>query len=151
MKHALAATLTALFITAAATQAQARPECRGETARSMDVTELLGNIAPEQAVNFLVSFKKGSDLYNRMMQAQPEEFGAILNEISPVITFDADSARVLNDRSFNEVPIIVVQGCLPEGAKLLDEVQAMMGVNGIEGMAPDVILYETPVIPSPQP
>ena len=140
------AAIAAVFL-AVAGSAHAADECRSETEKLLDINELVETIPPNQAVGILLILGQGSDLLARIKQAQPQEYGAILNSVSSGnLRFDPDSGRRLNDTSFEQMPMIYVHGCLEEGARLVDEVRALGEIEGINAAAPDVKLYPVPVI-----
>jgi hypothetical protein len=128
-------------------------ECRSETARDMDIHELLKPLPADQAVNIVILIDPKSPLFQQFKQAAPIQYGAILNGIAQGhMNFDPDSAHRLDgikDETFDIMPMVSAQGCLPEGTRLMDDLQALRRIPGILSAAPDVKLYEIPEIPSP--
>jgi hypothetical protein len=150
MIKAIRNTLAASFAFCAITGAAHAGECRSETSREIDVTELADRLPAHRALGMIILFEPGSDLLKQISAALPDQYGEILNNVSgDTVKFDPHSARKLNDKTFNEMPIILVHGCLQKRSKLAEALSDLQKIPGIKAVTFDVKLYEPLETPLP--
>ncbi|MCB9989855.1 MAG: hypothetical protein H6867_00565 [Rhodospirillales bacterium] len=138
----------ALAAGGALAEGQKHYECRSETEQPMSIQQLLEPVPAGRAVSFLLLLDKESQVWERFKQAEPSEFGGILNEAGArTVVFDADSAYKISDKLFETLPMIAVHVCQPESkADISALIKVLEAMDGVKHAAPNSTLEEVPVI-----
>lgn len=131
--------------------AQESNECRSETEQLMNIVQLTEPVPSGQAVAFLLQLDKESPVWEELRQAEPEQYGAILNRHAPEgLRFDDDSARNLVGSSFEELPLIIAHVCQDKPKwSIIEAIEILNNIEGIKNAAPDSTLEEILVIEEP--